>query len=528
MRNLSEHRRDTAKKDLESTHVKQNVCIVSLVIFCMILLSVPICQFTSEILKWKFPQVFQVGELVSNPRREAFEKYENTLEEEAILTNWLLPNVQTTLTSLFNIGNEQTYIGKEGWLFYRVDIDAVIGINDNPSQTHHTKKYAHSKYDDALNAIVDFNQQLEAQNITLIVVPIPVKPTIHPERFSRRYKKVKTPIHNPFYTELIETLISQGVIVYDPSSLLYEGKRQNPQYLKTDTHWKPEAMERVAKDLASFINERIKFINDPTTIYTKAKVEIENIGDIAKMLKLPENQNILQSERITSNIIKDHSGELWQSDRNAEILFLGDSFSSIYSFAGMGWGESAGFAEHLSAELSRSIDTIIINDGGAFITRQKLIQEPKRLNGKRVLIYQFAARELYSGDWKILSIPKVQPTSADNSESPVQPTTGITITASVIDKTEPPIPGSVPYTECIIALHLGNIKTPDLLEEIVVFMWGMRDNKWTDATKIRVGRNIKLHLRIWDSVEADYGSYNRIELENEETWLLDIYWGEIQ
>ena len=59
-------------------------------------------------------------------------------------------------------------------------------------------------------------------------------------------------------------------------------------------------------------------------------------------------------------------------------------------------------------------------------------------------------------------------------------------------------------------------------------MWGMRDNKWTDATKIRVGRNIKLHLQTWDSVEADYGSYNRIELENEKTWLLDIYWGEIQ
>lgn len=518
MRNLSEYRRDTAKKDLESTHVKQNVCIVSLVIFSMILLSVPICQFTSEILKRKFPQVFQVGELVSNPRREAFEKYENTLEEEAILTNWLLPNVQTTLTSLFNIGNEQVYIGGGGWLFYRADIDSVIGISDNPAQR---------KYDDALSAILDFNQQLEARNITLIVVPIPVKPTIYPEQFSTRYTKVITPLHNPSYTKLVETLVSQGVIVYDPSSLLYEGKRQNSQYLKTDTHWKPEAMERVAKDLASFINERIEFVNAPTTTYTKAKVENENIGDIAKMLKLPENQNLFQPERITSNIIMDHSGELWQPDRNAEILFLGDSFSNIYSFAGMGWGESAGFAEHLSAELSRPVDTIIINDGGAFATRQKLIQKPERLNGKRVLIYQFAARELYSGDWKILSIPESQSTLTNDIVSPEQSTKGITITASVIDKTEPPTPGSVPYSECIIAFHLGNIKTPDLPEEIVVFMWGMRDNKWTDATKIRVGKNIKLHLQTWDSVEADYGSYNRIELENEETWVLDIYWGEM-
>ena len=409
MRNLTDHRRETARKDLESTHIKQNVCIVSLAIFCFILLSVPICQFTSEILVWKFPQVFQVGELVSNPQREAFEKYENTLEAESVFTNWLLPNVQTAFTSLFNIGNEQAYIGKEGWLFYRADIDTVIGISDNPT---------HSKYDDALNAILDFKQQLEARNITLIVVPIPVKPTVHPNQFSRRYREVKAPLHNPSYTKLVETLVSQGVIVYDPSSLLYEAKKQNPQYLKTDTHWKPEAMERVAKDLASFINERIEFINAPNTTYTKAKVQIENIGDIAKMLKLSENQNLFQPERITSHIIKDHSGELWQPDHNAEILFLGDSFSNIYSLSEMGWGESAGFVEHLSTELSRPIDTIVINSGGAFVTRQKLIQAPERLNGKCVLIYQFAARELFTGNWKILSIPKSQPTFTNDIVSP--------------------------------------------------------------------------------------------------------------
>lgn len=528
MRNLAEHRREIAKKDLESTQIKQNVCIVSLVIFCMILLSVPICQFTSELLTRKFPQLFQIGELVSNPQREAFEKFENTLEEEAILTNWLLPNVQTTFTSLFNIGNEQAYIGKEGWLFYRADIDAVIGINDNPSQTSHTNKYAHSKYNDALKTLLDFKQQLAAQNITLVVVPIPVKPTIHPEQFSGRYKEAKRPVHNPSYTELIETLVSQGVIVYDPSSLLYDAKKKNTQYLRTDTHWKPEAMERVAKDLALFINEDIEFVNDPNPAYTKEVVEIENIGDIAKMLKLPEYQNILPPERITSHIIKDYTGELWQPKRNAEILFLGDSFSNIYSLSGMGWGESAGFVEHLSAQLSRSIDKIVNNAGGALVTRQALVKQPERMNGKRVLIYQFAARELYSGDWKILPIPKIQSTSADNSEIPLQPTKDITVAATIQAKTNPPIAGSVPYTECIIAFHLGKIKTPDLPEEIVVFIWGMQENKWTEATKYKVGQIIKLNLKSWISVEADYGSYNRIELDNEETWLLDIYWGEIQ
>lgn len=519
MRNIAEHRRETAKIDLESTHIKQNVCVVSLVIFSMILLSVPICQFTTEILERKFPQFFQVGELVSNPHREAFEKFEDTLEEESILTNWLLPNVQSIFTGVFNIGNEQAYVGKDGWLFYRADIDAVIGFKDNAT---------HNKYRNALNAIIDFNQQLEARNITLIVVPIPVKPSIHPEQFSGRYEEIKTAVHNPSYRDLIETLTSQEVIVYDPTSLINDAKYQNPLYLKTDTHWKPETMEWVAKDLATFINERIEFVNHQIPPYIKAKVEIENMGDIGKMLMLSENQNLFQPEKVTPHIIKDHSGELWESERKAEILFLGDSFSNIYSLEGMGWGESAGFVEHLSTELSRPIDKIVINDGGALATRQTLVKQSDRLNGKRVLIYQFAAREFYSGDWKILPIPKAESIRTDKSVSSVEPTKDITLTATIKDKTNPPIPGSVPYTECIVAFHLEKIEESNLSEEIVVFVWGMQDNKWTEATKYKVGQDIKFILKPWSSVETDVGSYNRIELDNEETWLLDIYWGEIQ
>ena len=287
-------------------------------------------------------------------------------------------------------------------------------------------------------------------------------------------------------------------------------------------------MEWVAKDLATFINERIEFVNHQIPPYIKAKVEIENMGDIGKMLMLSENQNLFQPEKVTSHIIKDHSGELWESERKAEILFLGDSFSNIYSLVGMGWGESAGFVEHLSAELSRPIDKIVINDGGALATRQTLVKQSDRLNGKRVLIYQFAAREFYSGDWKILPIPKAESIRTDKSVSSVEPTKDITLTATIKDKTNPPIPGSVPYTECIVAFHLEKIEESNLSEEIVVFVWGMQDNKWTEATKYKVGQDIKFILKPWSSVETDVGSYNRIELDNEETWLLDIYWGEIQ
>ena len=448
MRNLAEHRRETALKDLGSTTIKQNVSIVSVIIFSMTLLAVPICQLISDLQRGESPHVFRAVNLLPVPDLKEIEKYEDTLEEESMLTNWLLPSTQTILTSVFRIGNEQAYLGRDGWLFYRADIESLIGVD--------SEKIVRT----AVSTIVDFNRQLAARDITLIVVPIPVKPTIHPERFSSRYRNPQAPIQNPSYASFIEALASERILVYDPSSLLFAAARQEAQYLKTDTHWKPGSMERVAKSLAAFVTEQVELSPDPSFAYTKTAEEITNIGDIAKMLKLPTDQKLFPQERVTRHSVQTGSGS--QSMQESEILFLGDSFSNIYSLAGMGWGDSAGFVEHLSAELARPIHKIVINAGGAEATRQALVQELNRghdrLANKRVLIYQFATRELFSGDWKLLSIPQAQ-IAKQPQTTPTNQNEDVTVTATIKVKTEPPMPRTVPYSECIIALHLGNAET---------------------------------------------------------------------
>ena len=111
----------------------------------------------------------------------------------------------------------------------------------------------------------------------------------------------------------------------------------------------------------------------------------------------------------------------------------------------------------------------------------------------------------------------------DQVEIPTQLNDEINITASIQDKTEPPVPGSVPYSGCIIAFHLEKISIPELPEEFVVFVWGMRENKWTEAATFKIGQNVKFRIRPWNSVQEDSESYNRKELDNEEAWLLDVY-----
>ncbi len=125
------------------------------------------------------------------------------------------------------------------------------------------------------------------------------------------------------------------------------------------------------------------------------------------MLKLPATQKVYPPEKVTIHQVI-MGNALWRPSTNAEVLLLGDSFSNVFSVEAMGWGESAGFAEHLSLALHRPIDCILRNSDAAFATREILSTElargHDRLAGKKLVIWEFAARELSFGNWKSLDL----------------------------------------------------------------------------------------------------------------------------
>ena len=105
------------------------------------------------------------------------------------------------------------------------------------------------------------------------------------------------------------------------------------------------------------------------------------------------------------------------------------------------------------------------------------------------------------------------------------------VQGQIIALTRPPRPRSVPYKDAVIALHLTGAKAVQgklAGKEIVVFLWGMRNNKWTPAASYRAGQTVKLQLTPWEKVERKYGSYNRFELKGKNVWSLKTYWGEIK
>ena len=66
----------------------------------------------------------------------AMDRFEDRLGEQSFLRRWLLPRLQWRLAASLGLGNEQVYVGREGWLFFRPDLDYVIGRGflDSPVQ----------------------------------------------------------------------------------------------------------------------------------------------------------------------------------------------------------------------------------------------------------------------------------------------------------------------------------------------------------------------------------------------------------
>lgn len=330
-----------------------------------------------------------------------------------MLRERLLPPVQQVLTRTLGLGNEQAYVGRRGWLFYRADVDHVTGKGFLEPSVLRARRRAGDATEapvqpDPLAALIRFRDDLATHGVELVLMPAPVKPMLEPQHFSRRYAGSLAPLHNPSWRAFRDRLTRAGILLLDVAPQIEAAGREAdaPMYLATDTHWSPAGMEIAAERLADWIERNVRFANPPSGGFTERRVEVSGRGDVATMLKLPEASGLYPPQSVVARPVIAPDGGYWRADPSAEVLLLGDSFTNIYSDAGLGWGSGAGLAERLAFHLQRPVDRIARNAGGAYATREQLAREisdrPDRLKQVKVVVYEFAARELSQGDWKVL------------------------------------------------------------------------------------------------------------------------------
>jgi hypothetical protein len=326
--------------------------------------------------------------------RAVIAELETRLDERSELVRRVRPPAQEALFRLLRYGNERAYVGRDGWLFFRPDFD------------HLTRARPVSGFaGDPAAAVVALHDDLAARGVELLVVPAPVKLAIEPGRFVRPGPDAAAaPLSSPRDASLRERLATAGVELYDPGPLLALAARtEGAAYLERDTHWAPRAMDAVARALALTVRAVADLPAGDPDRYREEPATVAAEGDIAALLGLPPGSGLLPRERVAVSRVLDADGRPWRPVRGAPVLLLGDSFTGVYSDAGLGWGGDAGLAERLSLHLGLPVDRIVRNAGGASATRRELAAQlaadPGRLDGVRVVVWEFAARELTEGDW---------------------------------------------------------------------------------------------------------------------------------
>jgi hypothetical protein len=348
------------------------------------------------------------------PTAENLREVEKGIEDASYAKAWVQPRLQLALTRLGRVGNKLAVVGQDGWLYYMPGVAHVggPGFLERSVQRSREKDALDAGHEvihaNPLPAILAFQQALAQRGIRLVLLPMPDKAALEPGPLHGRSGRAE-PAQNVDYDRFLTQLQEAGVAVLDARRSVGTDAAER-LFLTQDTHFAPRYMERIARDLSALVSglNVLPPLADPPALRAVSQ-PASRVGDLVDMLKLTEEQQVFRPQSVLVNQVQDANGTPWEPDAAGDVLLMGDSFTNIFTLEGMGWGSAAGLAPQLALALGRPLDVIAQNDSGAFATRQALSRElvagQDRLAGKRVVIWEFAARELSVGNWKPLEFP---------------------------------------------------------------------------------------------------------------------------
>ena len=330
-----------------------------------------------------------------------------------------------------------------------------------------------TRRDNVVRAIVKYRDQLQLRGIELLVVPVPSKASVYPDMLTRRFASRSGDFRSPT-EDLLEELERQGVRTVNLFDAFREARQTasssgsgKSYYLAHDTHWTPEGARVAARAVANSLRERGWTSQYPFS-YTTQEARVARRGDILDMMSIPALSQHYQAEEVQCTQILDplvgpmvsrkgardgrfKNDHLIDTPMESSVLLLGDSFCRIYQSAEpASLGEviksepaegpdiadsstetgdesaddsdktprskkrllpgSAGFPSLLAYELKSPVDYVISDGGAATDVRQRLSVDPEILENKRIVIWEFAERDVRYGKagWGDVSLPSEQ------------------------------------------------------------------------------------------------------------------------
>ncbi|MFL6589362.1 MAG: alginate O-acetyltransferase AlgX-related protein [Chthoniobacterales bacterium] len=303
--------------------------------------------------------------------------------------------------------NAAAALGIDGWLFFGGELRLLSlghfwGADAAKVSRAHKRELA-----DPLSAIVDFHQQLKAHGIELLLVPVPPKAAIYPEKIVAGFDaQASNPsVHlRQFYAELG----AAGIDVLDLTALFIQDREngRGPVFCKTDSHWSGVGCAFAAQAIAEKVRAKVTGPGAPGNFAGEWK-DVQITGDLAGLL--PKDAPKPGPEKITLQNVSRKDGAAVEPDANSPLLLMGDSHTLVYhDFL----SERAGLVDQLALQLGFAPDLIGTRGSGATPVRinlyRRTAKDPAYLTKKKVVVWCFAAREFTEATEGWAKVPLVK------------------------------------------------------------------------------------------------------------------------
>jgi alginate O-acetyltransferase complex protein AlgJ len=262
---------------------------------------------------------------------------------------------------------------------------------------------------DPVPEIVRYHEELKALGVELLLVPVPPKGSIYPE------KLMSTPGPVPTLAAFFAKLTAAGVPVLDLEAAFLAAKAAEPGkllYCATDSHWSPDGAEMAARLVSEKLKSRTDWGVEPLKGVAELKPEVlEFHGDLltdAEKGTQPKEKLPITRAGLAASATEVKTVE---SVPTAPLLVMGDSHCQVFRRGESMHTTCGGFIDHLITDLNLPIEEISTQASGGEGPRieiaRRTVKEPDYWKSKKVVVWLFSAREFTQGRWK--KIPALVP-----------------------------------------------------------------------------------------------------------------------
>ena len=375
---------------------------VLILLFVGLIAAVPLVQTFMEATQENGEGVIALNVFGEWPTAAGLRAFEDKMET----ANWAARHsrqwLQAAQFATLKEGGDKVVVCLDGWYFFKPGLKYMLARHEPAAPSNATN--------DPIAAIIDFRDQLARRGVNLLLMPVPNKDSIYPDRLTPR-AQVGATVLAPRTREVMEKLRAANIEMVDLFKEFAEARRKHgptdpPLYLAQDTHWSPAGVDIAAKAVARRLAE-LGWAQPGSIEYREKPAPVQRLGDILRMLQAPLIERRVPPENVPAvQIVQGEQSELYKDDVQSEILVLGDSFMRIYQ---TDIPNSAGFIAHLAKELKQPLLSLVNDGGGATLVREELSSRPFYLNNRKIVVWEFVERDIGIAikGWPRITLPPI-------------------------------------------------------------------------------------------------------------------------